>query len=77
MPFLLPGGPFIFYLMTSLTFFRSQKETTSPKQPFLTLTQLRAPCYVDIWHSVLFPLDTCPNCGATFNFEIYLFLFFY
>ena len=46
--------------------------TTSTKQPFMILRHLRSPCYVDIWHSVLFPLDMCPNYGATFNFEIYL-----
>ena len=52
--------------------FHISVKTTSTKQPFVTLTQLRSPCYVDIGHSVLFPLDMCPNCGATFNFEIYL-----
>ena len=57
--------------------FQISVKNTSPKQPFLILTQLSAPCYVHIWHSVLFPLDMCPNCGATCNFEIYLFLFFY
>ena len=41
-------------------------------QPFLLLTQLKSPCYVDIWHSVLFPLDTCPSCGPMFYFEIHL-----
>ena len=50
--------------------------TTSTKQPFVILTQLRSPCYVDIGHSVLLPLNMCPNGGATFNFEIYLSLFF-
>ena len=52
--------------------FQISVKTTSTKQPFMTLTQLRSPCYVDIWHSVLFLLNMCPNCGATFNFEIYL-----
>ena len=52
--------------------FQISVKTTSRKQPFMILRQLRSPCYVDIWHSVLFPLDTCPNYGATFNFEIYL-----
>ena len=52
--------------------FQISVKTTSTKQPFLTLTQLRSPCYVDIWHSVLVPLDRYPNCGATFNFEIQL-----
>ena len=60
-----------------LDIFQISAKTTSTKQPFVILTELRSPCYVDIWHSVLFPLDMCPNCGATFNFEIYLFLFFY
>ena len=31
----------------------------------------------DIWHSVLFPLNTCPNCGATFKFEIYISVFLF
>ena len=52
--------------------FQISAKTTSTKQPFVTLKQVRSPCYVDIGHSVLFPLDTCPSCGATFNFEIHL-----
>ena len=52
--------------------FQISVKTTSTKQTFMILTQLRSPCYVDIWHSMLFPLDTCPNYGAKFNFEIYL-----
>ena len=55
-----------------LNIFQISIKTTSSKQPFMTLTQLRSPCFVDIGHSVLFPLDTCPSCGATFNFEIHL-----
>ena len=55
-----------------LDIFQISVKTSSSKQRFLTLTQLRSPCYVDIGHSVLFPLDTCPSCGATFNFEIHL-----
>ena len=49
-----------------LHIFQISVKTSSSKQRFLT------PCYVDIGHSVLFPLDTCPNCGATCNFEIHL-----
>ena len=52
--------------------FQISVQTTSTKQHFLTLTQLRSPSYVDIWHSVLFPLDTCPSCGPMFYFEIHL-----
>ena len=52
--------------------FQISVKTTSTKQPFLTLTHFPSPCYVDIWHSVLVPLDRYPNCGATFNFEIQL-----
>ena len=55
-----------------LDIFQISVQTTSTKQHFLTLTQLKSPSHVDIWHSVLFPLDICPTCGATFNFEIYL-----
>ena len=55
-----------------LDIFQISVQTTSTKQHFRTLTQLKSPSHVDIWHSVLFPLDTCPTCGATFNFEIYL-----
>ena len=52
--------------------FQISVKTTSTKQPFMTPAEVRSPCYLDIWHSVLCPLDLCPNCGATFNFEIYL-----
>ena len=55
-----------------LHIFQISVKTSFSKQRFLTLTQLRSPCYVDIGHSVLSPLHTCPNCGATFNFEIHL-----
>ena len=55
-----------------LDIFQISVKNTSTMQPFLLLTQLKSPCYVDIWHSVLFLLNMCPNCGATFNFEIYL-----
>ena len=55
-----------------LDIFQISVKTSSSKQCFLMLTQLRSPCYVDIGHSVLFPVDTCPNCSATFNFEIHL-----
>ena len=55
-----------------LHIFQISVKTTSTKQPFMTLAEVRSPCYLDIWHSVLCPLDLCPNCGATFNFEIYL-----
>ena len=55
-----------------LDIFQISVKTSSSKQRFLTLIQLRLPCFVDIWHSVLFPLNTCPNCGTTFNFEIHL-----
>ena len=56
--------------------FQISVKTTSTKQPFVILRQLRSPCYVDIWHFVLFPLDMCSNYGATFNFEIYLICLF-
>ena len=55
-----------------LDIFQISVKTSSSNQRFLTLTQVRSPCYVDIGHSVLFPLGTCPSCGATFNFEIHL-----
>ena len=55
-----------------LDIFQISVKTITSKHRFLTLTQLRSPCYVDIWHSVLVPLDRYPNCGATFNFEIQL-----
>ena len=55
-----------------LNIFQNSVKTTSCKQRFLTLAQLRSPCYVEIWHSVLLPLDRYPNCGATFNFEIHI-----
>ena len=55
-----------------LDIFQISVKTSSSKQCFLTLIQLRSPCFVDIWHSVLFPLDMCPNCCTTFNFEIHL-----
>ena len=55
-----------------LDIFQISVKTSSSKQCFLTLTQLRSPCYVDIGHSVLFPLDTCPSCGPMFYFEIHL-----
>ena len=55
-----------------LHIFQISVKTSFSKQRFLTLTQLRSPCYEDIGHSVLFPLHMCPSCGATFNFEIYL-----
>ena len=55
-----------------LDIFQNSAKTTSCKQRFLTLAQLRSPCYVEIWHSVLLPLDRYPNCGATFNSEIHI-----
>ena len=60
-----------------LNIFQISAKTTTTKQPFETLKRVRSPCYVDIGHSVLFPLDTCPNCGATFNFVFCFVLFFF
>ena len=52
--------------------FQISVKTTSTKQPFLALTQLRSPCYMDTWYSMCFPLDIYPSCSAAFNFEMYL-----
>ena len=57
--------------------FQISVKTTSTKQPFLALTQLRSPCYMDTWYSTHFPLDIYPSCWAAFNFEMYLISVFY
>ena len=60
-----------------LNIFQISVETTLSKQHFLTLTQLRSPCYVDIWNSVLFPFKCIPVVVQHLNFKFTSFLLFY
>ena len=60
-----------------LNIFQISIKTTSSKQHFLTLTQLRSPCYVDLWNSVLFPLKRIPVVVQHLSFKFTSFLLFY
>ena len=60
-----------------LYIFQISVKTASSKQHFLTLTQLRSPCYVDIWNSVLSPLERVPVVEQHLSFKFTSFLLFY